>query len=260
MKERHVPFVIVIGILIISISILFILQLLGIDITNESLLLITLVFVIYLVVAGFVSEFRFGSVEVKLRNIGEIEIPSGDVIDNMEEPNLFRKEGIVELKKNYMKMKSRKGDKILLITEMLDDEKYYDVQALNLYLKSNIFKYVLFKNSKRDIAGYMCASELMVLFELEHTSGLFENESDNIIDKINKWRIHEIPGIRSNSIERTCTILGAIYILEGLNVEYVAVGSTYRKFEGFVTLERLKSRYYEEVVNALIGKKKPRWD
>jgi len=224
--------------LIISTVILVVLKNIGFEINSDILLLFLLIFAMILVISGMVGELGIGSFYLKLRELSEseIEIPLEKIdytpIEKGTEEYLYKIlfKDINQSSKKPIYLSIKKGQNI-------------GQAVLVNYLRTNLFDYVIFLNDVDKLDAYISASKLygMLMTPFHNTK---------IQDKINEWKLKEIPFASSETINIPAKIGYALDTLENKNINEIALIDRNGTFQGILTRQQLNNKIIKQLLES----------
>ena len=217
----------------------------GYSLDGWTILIAILPFVIYLVAAGKISEFRGGGFEFKFN-----EASASEVIYEAEELAYAQEEVAVKgsvgtLRSEILPRIAENPISTLVLKPM---SGYYSPVALEEYLtelsRFDFFKYVLFLDEDGVFYGYVYARSLLPQL-------LDTDTRQEIVDLINSESfddIQRIPGCRNHHIKSYMSNRETLRIMQNEGITDMAVVDQNMKFKGFTTRELITSR----IVNNLM--------
>ncbi len=209
------------------------------------ILIAILPFVIYLVAAGKISEFRGGGFEFKFN-----EVSASEVIYESEELAYIQEEIAVKgsvgsLRSEILPRIAEHPISTLVLKPM---SGYYSPAALEEYLtelsRFDFFKYVLFLDENGVFYGYVYARSLLS----QLLDPVTRQEIDDLINSKTFNDIKRIPGCRDHHIKSYMSNKEALRIMQYDGITDIAVVDQDMKFKGFTTRELITSR----IVNNLM--------
>jgi hypothetical protein len=220
----------------ITILIVLIVPFSNVQIKNESLLLVLLIFGIYLVLSGRISQLKFMDFEVQIKDvvgktprivdassveIGKEEIRDDSLMDKESLPVLENKikPKLIENAKAYTSPILR-----LVGTENTSDPRHkpkrYEPYVALEYLK--YFRYVLFVDYDGKFYGFSAASDISN--EL--------NKDSNFIGKLNSWEL-DAPVIKKNAyVEEHTTRKQVLDKMHELGLDTLPIVSEGKRYVG----------------------------
>lgn len=238
--KKYLPVIIS---LTISIVILVILEWIGFEVNTDILLLFLLIFAMILIASGMVGELGVGSFYLKLRELSESEIHLGDI--EKIDYQTIEKRGEEYLVKRLCGEVATTKPVYLLIKK----NQEIGQATLAQYLRTNFFDYVIFLNENK-LDAYIPASKLYGMLQIPV-------ENFNVQNKINDWKLKEIP-FMSFEMVRVPTNIG--YILETLenkNINEIALVDKNGNFQGILTRQQLNNEIIKQLLK--IRDIKKRW-
>lgn len=191
-KRKNIIEAVVFIILSIVIIILF-------GLSTDSLLLALLIFAIYLIVSGKISQIKFKDMEIMLKEsqlkpLGNKEsLTKSFTLEEMPELISAEKEGIMRLPKILKEIQEKpKNLRVLHIREREGGGEYV-TDVLRIYLQ--YFTHVVFLDKEGRYMGYANAINLINMYDTEHliapTPEIYN--FTNFINSINTWHIEQYP-------------------------------------------------------------------
>ena len=223
------------------------------DITpTDFILSFALLSIIFLVLTGKIGELSFGSLSLKLREYSMEKIktdkPEPEEVKLVAEAyENITKESMSNFLEKLPKIKSGLERNIILSIGK-KSEMNYNKEILKMYLVTNLFKYVVFIDEDNRFEAFIPAKILRGLLELEHH---FLNSEESTVDKINKWRIKNIPLINEECILETTSTKDAINKMECNELEEIAVVDRKKHFIGIINKDKLRLRIANKAVTLL---------
>jgi CBS domain-containing protein len=149
---------------------------------NESLLFVVLIFAIYLIISGRVSQFKFVNVEIVMKDIEskQPELIGVGLSQTEVDPTYLEKKDEPTLD-TVIKPKLIREAKKVRILVIKDIKHPYDQEAAANYLKC--FTHAVFIGNNNKFCGFATADEL--LKKIEPPS----EEGDNFLGSITNWEL-----------------------------------------------------------------------
>jgi hypothetical protein len=150
---------------------------------NESLLFVVLIFGIYLVFSGRISQLKFMNVEIMIKDIEgkQPELTEIGLSQPAVDPLFLEKEGPVELESKIIPKLIREAKKVkILRLKITENQPTYNKDIAAKYLR--YFTHVIFTDDTKIFYGFAMADEL--LKELETSRG------QEFLNDINKRKLH----------------------------------------------------------------------
>jgi len=232
------------------------------ELKNESLAFAVLIFGIYLIASGRISEFKFLGFEAKMKDaenkpLGEltkeISMKSVDFSQDI-------KQGVRALELKIVPKLIREANKlkILKIVEKKDrNKKYYNPLAMYHYAK--YFSHLVFVDKNEIFYGFLDAHTAMREIEKdipEQYQGSLEGEwvdavvEDKLevkfVDMINQWELKE--PIIIEYIVMGATRKQVLDKMDKIGLDVLPVVSSGLKYEGFIDRDTVISQITEELM------------
>jgi hypothetical protein len=199
---------------------------------NESLLFVVLIFGIYLIISGRVSQFKFMNLEIVIRDIEikQPELTEVGLTPHELDPQYIDKGPTDKLESQIIPklIHEAKKVRILRIKEIKDEPDYpsyrYDHNAIIDYLR--YFTHVVFIDNNMRLCGFATADEL--LKKIEQPS-----EGKEYVEQINKWILND-PIKKDTYIVKGASRKQVLDRMKELNLTVLPVVSGYLIYEGIV--------------------------
>jgi hypothetical protein len=228
------------GIFFVALCLLFLIQkflsVTPLSIT-DVLLFIIIVLVVFLFVSGGISEFTWGSLSIKMQEITKEKIKIDSERIEIEIPNQIDKGSEEFLFKELPKIIKKNPHKPSVLIIKRKKGNYYGSGVLLEYLRTNFFDFAVFLDNQTFIA-YISASKL---------SGVIQLNQIEIQNMINQWKVNDIPGIETESLNEPVTIKCLMDIFENKNLKDIAIVDKDRKFLSIVTKEEVFQQFVEKL-------------
>jgi CBS domain-containing protein len=172
--------------------------------TNESLLFVALIFGIYLIVSGRISQLKFMDFEIKLKDVENKELDLS-IINDLQivaDLDVLDKDKPIKLDEKILPKLIREAKKIKVLRLTKSNSQGYIQTALAEYLK--YFTHVVFIDDEKDVlSGFVEADTILEIIKSKN------DNATNFMNTINKWTLN------STIIEKN------VYVIKGASRKQV---------------------------------------
>jgi hypothetical protein len=207
---------------------------------NESLLFVVLIFGIYLVFSGRVSQFKVMNVEIVIKDIGDkqSELTEFGLTQPEVDSRYLLKADPIQLDNVINQLiRETKNVRILVIKKI--ENQHYDKEAAIKYL--NYFTHVVFIDDNKIFYGFAMADQLSK--KLQSPS-----QGDKLLTDINEWKLN--PPIRNDiSIIKGASRKQVLDKMKELGLTVLPVVSLGNSYEGVLDKDSIMSQITRDFYN-----------
>lgn|SRR5574341_59632 len=211
---------------------------------SESIAFAVLILGIYLIFSGRIREFKFMGFEAKLEDIRNK--PVDQLTESFEiDPSIsaqYMKESMGFLENQIIPELLREPKKIRVLKIVKSRRTWYSREPLQQYLRYST--HVVFLEDNPRLAGFASAYDLMQKLESD----------SEFVEKIREWDLQE-PIRKDMYIVKGISRKQALYLMDKLKVDVIAVVSADLRYEGVIDRETIISQIAEELVATSVKRK-----